>query len=89
MGSKEKRKGWTKEETEILLKCIDSNLIFTQSVLKNLASQFNRSVSSVSSKIQKLIKSRKSEEPQEDSLLMKTIETLKLEQEGLTRETII
>lgn len=61
MGSKDKRKGWTKEENECLLKCIDSNIIFTQSVLKNLATQFNRSISSVNSKIQKLIKSRKGE----------------------------
>lgn len=61
MGSKEKRKGWTKEETECICKCIDSNIIFTQSVLKTLATQFNRSVSSVSSKIQKLIKSKKGE----------------------------
>jgi hypothetical protein len=61
VGSKDKRKGWTKEENECLLKYIDSNIIFSQSVIKNLATQFNRSVSSVSSKIQKLMKCRKGE----------------------------
>lgn len=89
MGSKDKRKGWTKEENECLLKCIDSNIIFTQSVLKNLATQFNRSISSVNSKIQKLIKSRKGEGTQQDSLLQKTIEVLKMHEEGLTRDFII
>ncbi len=73
MGSKEKRKGWSKEETEYLMKCIDSGIMFSQSVLKNLASHFNRSVSSIASKIQKLIKSKKGEENQEDSLFRKTI----------------
>ena len=68
-----------------MLECIDSNLIFTQSVLKNLAMQFNRSSSSISSKVQKLIKARKGEESQEDSLLKKTIEILRMEEEGLTR----
>lgn len=88
MGSKDKRKGWCKQETECLLKCIDSNIIFTQSILKNLSTQLGRSVSSISSKIQKLIKARKGQESQEDSLLRKTIEILKMAQEGLTRQTI-
>lgn len=62
MGSKDKRKGWSPEETEILEQIINSNVILSQSVLKKLATQFNRSVSSVSSKLQKLAKSRKGDD---------------------------
>lgn len=73
MGSKDKRKGWTIEETHILQDLIDSNMIFSQSVLKKIATQFSRSVTSISSKIQKLTKARKGEETQEESLLRKAI----------------
>jgi hypothetical protein len=73
MGSKDKRKGWTIEETHILQELIDSNMIFSQSVLKKIATQFSRSVTSISSKIQKLTKARKGEETQEESLLRKAI----------------
>jgi hypothetical protein len=59
MGSKDKRKGWTTEELQFLQQLVDSNVIFSQSVLKKLATQFGRSVSSVSSKLQKLSKPMK------------------------------
>jgi hypothetical protein len=59
MGSKDKRKGWTADELEFLQQLVDSNVIFSQSVLKKLALQFGRSVSSVSSKLQKLSKPAK------------------------------
>ena len=80
MGSKEKRKGWTNDEVQILHSLIDSNIIFSQSVLRKLAEQFNRSVSSISSKIQKLTRNtrRSDEQGQEESLLQKTIEILKM-----------
>jgi hypothetical protein len=89
MGSKDKRKGWSPEETEILEQIINSDVILSQSVLKKLATQFGRSVSSVSSKLQKLAKSRKGEDSQEESLLKKTIEILKLHPAGLNREAIV
>lgn len=62
IGSKDKRKGWSAEETEILEQLLNSNIIFSQSVLKKLATQFNRSVSSISSKIQKIAKAKKANE---------------------------
>lgn len=78
MGS-EKRKGWSHEEGEILLKLIDCNTIFNQNILKKLAEQFNRSASSISSKIQKLIKNKKGFDLNpEESLLKKTIDIVKM-----------
>jgi hypothetical protein len=64
-------------------------VILSQSVLKRLATQFNRSVSSVSSKLQKLAKNRKVDDNPEESLLKKTIEILKLHPGGLNREAIV
>jgi len=46
-------------------------------------------VTSVSSKIQKLTKTKKGEETQEESLLKRAIEIVKMYPEGLNRETII
>jgi hypothetical protein len=62
INSKDKRKGWTPDETEILEQIINSNVILSQSVLKRLATQFGRSVSSVSSKLQKLSKNHKGDD---------------------------
>ena len=62
INSKDKRKGWTPDETEILEQIVNSSVILSQSVLKRLATQFGRSVSSVSSKLQKLSKNRKGDD---------------------------
>lgn len=47
-------------------------------------------MSSISSKIQKLIKDKKGDEDiQEESLLRKTIEILKIHPQGLNKESIV
>lgn len=62
---KEKRKGWSIQDLNMLEEIINSDIIFSQSVLKKIANQLDRSTTSISSKIQKLIKNRKGEQFQE------------------------
>lgn len=49
----------------MLEEIINSNIIFSQSVLQKIASSLGRSVTAVSSKIQKLIKQKKGDQIQD------------------------